>query len=219
MKKMIRSLALVLVLALALSVAACGNAQESANDTPETTDAPVANAAGKLTVAFGALVEITYDETGKLLKLEGKNENGKTIVAACTGYENRDVVHCVRALLRYASDNQLLSGVKTMSVYMNKDSAVPSEEFMPTIIQDTQYLADEECTGVRMAAIDLEDLDDQGFIDLESAKYLAMLYLGASMTADLSGDEELASNNTYTFDYEGAGCVVDVTTGLVTPVE
>ena len=218
MKKMTRILAVLLALALALSVAACGNAQES-NDTPETTVAPVANAAGKLTVAFGALVEITYDETGKLLKLEGTNDTGKTIVAACTGFENRDVVHCVRALLRYASDNQLLSGVKTMCVYINKDSAVPSEEFLPTIIQDTQYLADEECTGVRMVGVGPEDLDSQGFIGLERAQHLAMLFLGATMTADLSGDEEIASNNTYTFDYEGAACVVDAATGLVTAVE
>lgn len=202
--------ALLLAALTVLTFAACGK-----TETPETTAAPVAETAGKLTIAFGAVVEIVYDETGKLISLNGINETGEKIAAGCTGFEGRDVVHCVRSLLRYAVDNQLLGDAKTMSVRMHKDNKIPDEEFLPTIIQDTQYLADEECTGIRMVSVALEDLDENGNIGLEKAKHMAMVYLGATMTADLGGDEEPA-DGAYTFEYEGVSCTVNAVTGLVT---
>lgn len=209
MKKTTQILAMLLIFAMVLSAAGCSK------DGGKETTAPVKETAGVLTIAFGAVVEIVYDETGKLISLNGINETGEKITAACTGFEGRDVVHCVRSMLRYAYDNQLLGDAKTMSVRMGKDSKVPDEEFLPTIIQDTQYLADEECTGIRMVSIALEDLDSEGNISMEKAKHMAMIYLGAIQTADLGGDEE-AVNGIYTFDYEGAACTVNAVTGLVT---
>lgn len=188
---------------------------ETTGNTQGTTLPEEKKAIGTLVIAFGAHIEMQYDHEGNALTIQGMNDLGKKIVENCSGFEGRDAVFAVRAFLRYATTNQLLGNTKNMTVRVKNGDPLPTEDYLETIVQDTQYLADEDCTGIQVLRIDQEKLDANGLIDLDTVRKMATRFLGATMVADLGGDETPV-DNIYTFDYEGKVCNVDAATGLVT---
>lgn len=211
MKKFL-ALALSAIMILAV-LAGCGNAAKPAESTPETT-VPEVKPAGTLMITMGASFELPYDETGKALEIIGTNAVGKTIAENVQQQVGKDCVHGVRSILRYASDNQLIGDAKTMAVRLAFGDTEPVEGFLDTIAQDTQYLADEECTGIWTIKIGEDDIDAEGFLLPETARKFAARYLGEA-AADLIGEDAMSMEEVFTYSFDDKACTVDGRSGLV----
>lgn len=209
MKKLL-ALALSALMILGLFVG-CGNTAKPAESSTETTVA--ATPAGKLIVSLNNTVEFVYDETGKILEIKGTDEDSNAIATDLQQHLGRDCVHGVRALMRYHTDKKIVGDAKTMSVRVAYGDPLPTEDFLDTIVIDTQMLADEEDSGVRIIQIGAAQLDEYGIILPETAKKMAGLYLGVA-AEELTGDY-VGTDNLYTYSFGDKSCTVDGTTGLV----
>lgn len=206
--------AILLALAMLLALAACGETDAAPTTVPTTAPTEAATPAGTLYMTFGAAIEMVYDEEGEVLELTGKNEAGKTIAQACQNQLGRECVFAARAILRYTSDNQLIGDARTVAVRLGKGDPLPEEDFLDTIITDCQYLADEECTNLKMVKIHDERLTEDGELNSDAAKRLASYFLDVP-EADITGDNEPV-DGAYTLTGGEKSCTVDAFTGLVT---
>lgn len=206
MKKLI---AIMLSLALTLSLAACGSKTPAETTVPTEQAVPV----GSVIAAMGAVFELVYDHEGVVLELKGLNDAGQQIADNCQQHLGRACVHVIRSLLRYASDNQLIGDARTLSVRVRHGDPLPEDTFLDTIVDDTQYLADEECTGIRMVKLDATRLTGEGLIDEDTAGYMAAVYFQGDVTEMTVSP--LSQENIYTVTWQDAVCTVDAVTGLV----
>ena len=207
--------ALLLAALMVFSMTACGETTEPpVTTTAPTTEATEPTPMGTLYVAFGATLELTYDANGNALTMEGTNELGKTLAAAKQDQVGKGCVFVLRAVFRYASDNQLLGDTKSMVIRVGAGEKLPSEDFLDTISTDCQYLADEECTGVRMAPLTCDKLDEQGNLTYNTALSLACRFMDA-LEEDVISDGSI-TEGVYTFTYDSISVTVDAFTGLVT---
>lgn len=207
MKKLI---AILLCISMLCAFAGCG--AEKPAETTEATD--VAVPVGTVVATLGSTVfELVYDSEGVALELKGGNEAGDQIAANCQQYVNRACVHGIRGLMRYCSDNNLIGDAKTFSIRVRHGDPLPEETFLETIVTDTQYLADEECTGVRMVMLDETRLTGEGLIDEDTAAYMGALYLQVDVTEVSVG--QLGEDHIYTVTGGDMSCTVNADTGLV----
>lgn len=211
-----RILAMLLCVILVLGLFVGCNKEEAAPTTTAATEASTepAEPAGTLYLAFGPALALVYDEEGKVLQIAGTNEAGKTIADTCADQVGRGCVFAARKFLRYASDNNLLGDAKSMVVRVGNSDPLPTEDFLDTIVTDCEYLADEECTGIQLMKITVDDLDSDGNMIPETARALAARFLGVT-ESDLQGEETVA-DGFYSFSCGDASCTVDAFTGLVT---
>lgn len=207
MKKVIALCLAILTLAGVLS-----GCNENLTDPAETTETKV-SPAGTLFVSFGAALEIVYDDSGNALQLTGTNEAGKVLAEARQDQLNKGCVYTLRAILRYAIDNDLLGDAKTVAVRLGINDPLPTDDFLAVIIEDCQYLVDEELAGIDMVCIADDKLGEDGNLTYEAAMKLASKYLCVD-AADLSG-EQTPVDGVYTFTGGDRSCTVDAFTGLV----
>lgn len=202
--------ALCLALLMVLGVlSGCGETKPEPSETVETTTAP-AKPVGTLYVSFGATLEIVYDEKGNSLEMTGTNETGKTIADARQDQVGEGCVFVLRSILRYAMDNDLMGDAKSITVRVGAEDALPTNEFLDEIVQDCQYLVDEELAAADMYCLSGDKLDDTGYLTYATAKELAEEYLGAEATG-----EEIPADGVFTFTAGEKTCTVDTFTGLV----
>lgn len=208
MKKWI---AILLAMMLLLSFAACG---ETAETPTPTTEPKVAEPMGTLYVTFGAKLELVYDTEGNALSITGTNEMGKTLAAAKQDQVGKGCVFALRAILRYASDNNLLGDAKSMVIRVGIGEQLPKENFLEEIATDCQYLADEECTGIQMFTAADDKLKEDGKLTPTAARTLACRFMDA-LEEEVVSDETL-TNGAYTFACGDKTVTVDAFSGLVT---
>lgn len=200
-------LALCLALLALMSVlSGCGEEKADPTETTETTPTP----AGTLYVSFGATLEFVYDEAGNALELTGTNDAGKVLAEAKQDQLGKGCVYGLRSILRYAINNDLLGDAKTVAVRIGTDDPLPTDDFLDVIVQDCQYLVDEELASVDMFCLAGDKLGEDGTLTYAAAKELAGEYLGV----DASGDQTPV-DGVYTFTGGDRSCTVDAFTGLV----
>ena len=214
MKKWI---AVCMVLSVMLGLlSGCGNETAAPGETalPTETTAPAPTPIGTLYVAFGAALEITYDENGNALTITGTNELGKALAEAKQDQLNKGCVYALRSILRYAITEGLLGDAKTVTVRIGADDPLPGEDFLFTIGQDCQYLIDEEVAGIDMYCLTGDMLDEKGDLTFDTAQLLASKYLNAD-PSQVTGDEA-PIDGLFSFTADEKSCTVDAVTGLVT---
>jgi hypothetical protein len=210
MKKL---LALLLAVMLVVSMAACGKTDAAPTTAPTTAPEKEPEPAGTLYVAFGAALEMVFDSNCETISITGTNDLGKLIADANQNQLNKGCVFALRAILRYASDNSLLGDAKTMAIRVGAKDTLPKADFLEEIQTDCQYLADEECTGIRIVPLVGDMLDSDGNITAAAAKKLACRFMEAE-DADVTGGEA-AADGVFTFVCGEKSCTVDAFSGLV----
>ena len=205
MKKQI-SLLLCALLLLSLFTA-CKDSGNTAASTTETTATP----AGTLLMSLGATFEVSFDQKGNVLEVNATNAQGEALEGEIGDFTGRGCVFLVRKLLRQAITAGALGDTKSLVVRLNTGDTEPVENFLETIVEDTQYLADEEGTGIKVTALLKDDLTPEGLLSSAAAKSLVAKHLG--VTPDTLQDGVLnADTKQYTFD----GYTVDALYGTVT---
>lgn len=197
--------------------AGCG---EKAPEATESTNAAVNPvAAGMLVLNANGAVNVSYDADGLVLSLEGVDVNGEVLAGEYVDYLGKSTSEVICDLIANSKmSGFLLPEVSCIVIKQAVGSALPGATFLETIEKDAEAaIAAAELTA-ELVMLTEDNLDEDGYINLESAKgiLLASLALDSFDTIDgtISPIDGLYGFSITAGDLEG-DYIVDAVTGLV----
>lgn len=212
-------LALVLGAVMLLGMlAACGEPASK----PEATNAPAPQQpilTGMLVLSATASFKITYDQEGMVMEIAGANEEGTAIAETYTDYIGKSCSTAVEELIAAVADATLLRDAKNVVLKLAVGSQLPSETFLDGLAKDASEAVANKGGSAPVVAIGLESLDEDGYINAETAQNLLKNHLGVTAFDSYNGDTT-PRNDCYTVfvksgEVEGA-YLIDAVTGLIT---
>lgn len=217
---MIAGLGLCAVLAAALSgcgsLPQAGAGQQGAGSTA---------AVGSILLSVNPEIEVTYDARGKVVEVEGVNDDGRSVVGGYDGYEGRDTGAVMGELVHEISDDGYFDGgingrERNIVLKMADGSSAPSDDFMEQVADSVRTAASGCGLTSSAYALDQDDLDDSGLIGIEAAKEIVLGQLGIDPASASFRDHEYELDDgvyELEFVYEGVeyDYEVDARTGKV----
>lgn len=203
-------------------LAGCGNngdadASDNTNSTENTT-VPNTKASGMLVVNANGAVNVFYGNDGLVLELEAIDDDGAALIA---GYENYLGEPCASVVATLIENSVMMGTLDRTHFVMIKQavgSTLPGTNFLQDITTDAQAMLDALNFTATLLVIGEEDLDPNGYIDLISAKDMALAYLDITDFDSFDG-ESTPTNGTYYFTVTCNGIEeyvsVNAVTGLV----
>jgi len=192
-KKTLSALVASLAVLLTVLLTGCGSA---ANDSPDALGTK-----GYLTLSVNPEIRIEYNAEGLVTALEGRNDDGKTIVANYTDYIGKD---CSTVLKELVSDikeagyfiEDADKGKSQIVLQIEPGSALPDDDFLELLSRDVQSAVSDLALTSDVVEIGSDDYDaryakeDQPspYITLEKAKEIALTHAGIS-AADARWDD------------------------------
>lgn len=217
---MIAGLGLCAVLAAALSgcgsLPQAGAGQQGAGSTA---------AVGSILLSVNPEIEVAYDARGKVVEVEGVNDDGRSVVGGYGGYEGRDTGAVMGELVHEISDDGYFDGgingrERNIVLKMADGSSAPSDDFMEQVADSVRTAASGCGLTSSAYALDQDDLDDSGLIGIEAAKEIVLGQLGIDPASASFRDHEYELDDgvyELEFVYEGVeyDYEVDARTGKV----
>lgn len=159
----------------------CTRNQASTNDNQQQVAAN--EKIGTLLVSVNPEIEIAYDSNGKVLTVEGLNQNGSNIMLSLTDYEGKSVKEVVSTLIDLIYNNgyfnETINGQsKNVILKFEADSKYPNDEFAKELTSTVETaLANHKLSGTAMV-IDADDYQKNGYISEEKAKEIVLAQVG-----------------------------------------
>lgn len=174
---------------------------------------------GKLFFSTEAAIIITYDADGMVMAVQGINDYGIILVDEYTDYEGKSCADVVKELISASVDAGNLSpDVKNVVLKLAKGSVQPGTNFQETIGNEAQSALDAEGSSAKLTLIDVTDLNEDGYICLDTAKALLMNQLGVEKLDAYYGSDT-PTNGAYicTVDVGGveSSYSINAVTGLI----
>lgn len=217
---MIAGLGLCAVLAAALS--GCGSLPQAG---AEQQGAGSTAAVGSILLSVNPEIEVAYDARGKVVDVEGVNDDGRSVVGGYDGYEGRDTGAVMGELVHEISDDGYFDGgingrERNIVLKMADGSSAPSDDFMEQVADSVRTAASGCGLTSSAYALDRDDLDDSGLIGIEAAKEIVLGQLGIDPASASFRDHEYELDDgvyELEFVYEGVeyDYEVDARTGKV----
>jgi hypothetical protein len=127
----------------------------------------------------GASVNISYDIDGLVVKIDGNNENGITLSDSYTDYLGKPCANAAKELIQAASKASFLTAdTKNIVIKQVRGAVLPGAHFLETIENAVKDAAAEVKSTAVITMVNTEKMDDDGYIDLETAKALLCNKLG-----------------------------------------
>ena len=219
MKKMNwkKSLTLTASAALALSLLAGCGAQPAEQASAEN------GAAGTVLLSVNPEIEVDYGKNGLVLKIEGLNEDGKTVIQDVKDYQGKDCRTVVSELVRGIYDDGYFEGTvdghaKNIVLKLEEGSVYVSDEFLQDVADGVRETVQECGVGAETMTVSEGDLDDAGHIGQNKAKELVLAQTGLESAAFRDHKYELG-DGVYEFEFTAGGVEyeyeVDARTGKV----
>lgn len=184
-------------------------------------------AMGAVLLSVNPEIEITYDGTGLVLKVEGLNEDGINVLAHMDDYLNQDCSTVIQKLVKeiYEAgyfENTIDGRDKNIILKLEEGSIAPSEDFL----EEAAIAANEtvsEC-GLQSKAMTVQesDLSDDGLISPEKAKELVLSQLNLTSAVFHSFEydsEDGVYELEFSTDDKEYECEIDAHTGKVLKTE
>ena len=129
--------------------------------------------AGVISLKVNPEIAVSYDEKGMVTKIEGRNDDGKTVAADYTEYEGKECRQVIRDLVAkineagYLTEEAEGSG-RTITLEIEKGSVLPSENFLSGIVADIQ----EYTGGLNLSApVDVTGESNYGWTNYGDTDY------------------------------------------------
>lgn len=185
MKKFIAILMSTLMLLGIL--AGCGNTEPA----PTTGDAGAVStpvSAGLLVLNAAAALNISYDADGLVLNVEGIDDNGATLAGEYTDYLGKSCSDAVCDLIAASIHSAFLTPEENyVMIKQAVGSTLPGATFLETIQLDADNAIKAAGSTAALVMLTEENLDENGYINLESAKTLMLAYLSRDSFDVLEG--------------------------------
>ena len=169
-----------------------GNAPGVTNQAGEGVNTPVA--AGMLVVNANGAVNVSYDADGLVLNVEGIDDNGQSIAVEYVDYLGKSCSDAVCDLIALSIHSGFMSAEENYIVIKQAvGSVVPEANFIEDIQLDAQQAMEAAGCTAQLVVLTLDNLDDEGYIDLDSAKKLICAYMAVESYDVLDGAAEHSS--------------------------
>lgn len=145
MKKKSITLTLAALLSISLIggiLTGCSTKQASASTGTSTENSQQADG-GVLTLKVNPEIDISYDDAGLVTKVEGKNDDGNTIVAEYADYSGKDCRQVVSDLVAKINEagyfvEETDGSAREITLEIEAGSVLPEENFLKNIVAGIQ---------------------------------------------------------------------------------
>lgn len=172
-----RMLAALLAAIMALCVlTGCTNEPAQPTETQSINNPlPV----GMFVLTAGASVNVSYDAEGLVVEISGNNDSGITLAETYTDYEGKSCADVAKELILAAvKDAHLTAHTKNIVIKQIPTVPQPGTNFMETILDAVKAAAEEVNTAAVITLVDEEKMDENGYINFETAQALLCNELG-----------------------------------------
>ena len=177
------------------------------------------NVIGMLVLNVNGAVNISYNSAGNVVNMEGANDNGSVL---SNEYENYLDKPCSEVICNLIANSKqagfLTEEVNHIVIKQAKGSTSPAENFLEALKVDAEVALADAGSAAKLVVLSTDNLDEQGWINLESAKALALAYL-VTDTFDLFEGSEAPIDGSYGFHVTVGAIdeklIVDAVTGDV----
>lgn len=190
--------------------AGCGNNETTPTEpTSDNLSTPVS--AGLLVLNAAAAINISYDADGLVLNVEGIDDNGSAVASEYTDYLGKSCSDAVCDLIAASVHSAFLTPEENYVVIKQAvGSTLPGATFLETIQKDAEATLDTLGSTAALVVLTEENLDENGYINLDAAKTLILAYLSENEYDVLDGSPS-PINGQYSFRVT----VGEVTTDLI----
>lgn len=186
-------LSLALTAALIVSFAGCGT-----NSTTGTATSNEKNytATGTILLSVNPEIEVEYDANGLVIEIEGRNDDGKTIITNYEDFEGKACTEVVSELVQKIYDggyfaNQVDGHDKNIVIKLEDGSTCPNDDFLEEVAAGVRKTVSEYGVKSNAMVVDNDDLDDQGRIGIEKAREIVLAQLGLTNGTFSEGEYDL----------------------------
>lgn len=178
--------------------AGCGKTEPTPTDpTGENLSTPVS--AGLLVLNAAAAVNISYDADGLVLSVEGIDDNGSTLASEYTDYLGKSCSDAVCDLIAASVHSAFLTPEENyVMIKQAVGSTLPGATFLETIQKDAEAVLDTLGSTAMLVLLTEENLDENGYINLDAAKELVLAHLSVESFDVLDGSPS-PINGQYSF--------------------
>ena len=233
MKKTTLKSRAIAVTAAALSLAALAGCVSSgsspaagsvASDPSSTTQSQIM---GTLLLSVNPEIEIDYDDNGRVLEIEGLNEEGKAVVNGYTGYEGQPCRTVAEGLVEeiYADgyfENTVGGHTKNIVVKLEEGSRYPDDDFLEEVAEGVREAVKTCHLDSSTMTVNEDDYTENGYIGLDKAKELALGQAGLEEATFTEREYEL-DDGVYELEFTSNGVEyefeVNAVTGKVTEAD
>lgn len=191
---------------------------ESTSGTEDTSQVATPIASGMLVVNANGSINVSYDKDGLVLDLEGIDENGIELVSEYEDYLGESCSSVVCTLIKNSSAAGYLAESNFVVIKQAVGSQLPGTNFLDELTTDAKAALETAGASAALLVISEEDLDDDGYINLETAKDLALAHLKLE-DFDLFDGTTAPVNGVYGFHVTSGSLeedlLVDAVTGAV----
>lgn len=211
-----RMLATLLAAVMALCVlTGCTKEPEQTETQNISTPLPV----GMFVLTAGASVNVSYDIDGLVVKIDGNNENGINLSDAYTDYLGKPCADAAKELILAASkDAYLTANTKNIVIKQVLGATLPGSHFLETIENAVKDAAAEVKSTAVITLINSERMDEDGYINFETAQSLLCNELGVKRLDAYHGQPTTADGH-YICTVEVGGKqthhTIDAVTGII----
>lgn len=172
-----RTLAALLATIMALCVLT-GCTQKPAQPT-ETQSVNNPLPVGMFVLTAGASVNVSYDADGLVVEISGNNDSGFALVESYTDYLGKSCADVAKELILAAvNGSHLTAHTKNIVLKQVNGVELPGTNFMQTIEDAVKAAAEEAKTTAVITLVDTEKMDEDGYINFETAQALLCNELG-----------------------------------------
>ena len=206
------------------ALSGCGTTPASApQETAGSQESAKAQAIGSILLSVNPEIEISYDDQGEVVELEGVNDDGRGIVGGYTDYEGKEcrvvVSDLVTEIYEAGHFNETVGGHdRNIVVKLQQGSEYPGEEFLDGIEGDVRTTVDGFGLESDALAVAPDQLDERGYIGIDAAKDIVLAQLGLS-EASFNDHEYELDDGVYEMEFTSGGVEyeyeVDARTGKV----
>lgn len=187
-------LAFLLAVTMILALAACGKKPvEQPNKPGVDEDDP--RMIGMLVLSTEAVVNVSYDQEGNVLAMEGSNTEGADLIGEMSEYEGKPCADILASLLKAAAAKNLV--LETVVLKQSFGSTLPNDKFLDELVSKVQAAADADNVITSVIAVGADKLDENGYINLDTAKTILLQKLGLEKASTLDGVPTPDGNGEY----------------------
>lgn len=194
MKTTKKILAILLAVTMILALAACGKKPVEQTSKPGV-DEEDPRMIGMLVFSTEAVVNISYDQEGNVLAMEGHNTEGVDLVGEMSDYEGKPCADIIATLLKSAASKSLV--LETVVIKQSFGSNLPNDKFLDDLVSKAQAAADTDNVITNVIAVGTDKLDENGYINLDTAKTILLQKLGLDKASTLDGVPTPDGNGEY----------------------
>ena len=218
-KTNLRAKAIVIAAAMGMTLfTGCMSAQEkpaaASNQNQQSA------AAGTMLLSVNPEIEIDCDDKGKVLEIEGKNDDGKNVVKGYTSYEGKDCEAVVKELVEKIYEGGYFEKTvggheKNIVVKLAEGSKYPDDDFLEDVAEGVRGVVKNCHLESSAITVDEDDYAENGYIGLEKAKELVLAQLGLK-EATFTDREYSLDDGVYELEFTANGVEYEFEVNAVT---